>query len=318
LEKLRMKNLLQKIVLMLTVSVMCIVTSAQNASINQASPVAPTNPRLYERDQTFDGSSFRKDNHVWVYTREFADKFGMPLSGVVEGIEGAEAAAFRSVDVGYKRCGMGGKAENCMRLMDEVLDIYIDERKKPLPWATNQMADWVGDGASIGFLQIGDKYPNIQSGRGEEAPLDTVPDSIASGMRTVRPFKDPLTKKEVVVWEDTKSVRNGKDGTDGFRGIKAFKRQSLGGYTLVSLYVAGNRYRSDYQTGFRLVTGESHGLQLGLYQITFPTRLAALIESAMAKQKKEDEQYYRSLLPAPLGTGTSAPANTPFIITNHK
>ncbi len=292
-----MKSLLHKIVLMLTVSVMCIAALAQNAPINQATPAAPTNPRLYERNQTFDGTSFRKDNHVWVYTREFADKFGMPLSGVVEGIEGAEAAAFRAVDTGYKRCGMGGKAENCMRLMDEVLDIYIDERKKPLPWATNQMADWVGDGASIGFLQIGEEYLTRQCGGCSPPPPDAIADSMARNMRTLRPFKDIATKKEAALWEDTRSVRNGKDGHGGFTGIKAYKRQNIGGYSVLSVYVMGWSYRSEYQTKFQIITNQDYPPTI-LYDIRFPPKLAALIELAMAKQKKEDEQYYRNLLPA--------------------
>ena len=58
----------------------------------QPSPTAQTRPgternqssQRYEINQTFDGQAFFKDNNVWVYTKEFADLFGMPAKHIEE------------------------------------------------------------------------------------------------------------------------------------------------------------------------------------------------------------------------------------------
>ena len=152
----------------------------------------------YEINQTYGGKSFWKDNNIWVYSRNFAEMFGMPASGIAEDIQGIEAAAFRVEDAGYRLCGMGGSAENCFPSQDRcMLDIYIDERKFPLPWAyPEQKADWYEYYNSAQWLRV----PK------EEDPLNKptdriIPNKRFQGDRRLRAvFADPESKNEAALY----------------------------------------------------------------------------------------------------------------------
>lgn len=89
----------------------------------------------YEVNQTFDGQAFYKDNNVWVYNKEFAELFGMPAK-YIEDVQGVVAAAFRIEDTSYQQCGFGGRIDACRKVEECLLDLYFDESKTPLPWAT--------------------------------------------------------------------------------------------------------------------------------------------------------------------------------------
>ncbi|MDI9334813.1 MAG: hypothetical protein QM533_10600 [Cytophagales bacterium] len=182
-----MNSLLQQIIGILVATTL-LTAQAQDKPRNGAS-------QRYEVNQTFDGTSFLKDNNVWIYTKEFADTFGMPAAGI-GAIQGAEAAAFRVEDTGYKLCGMGGKAENCMNSSRYILDVYIDERKTPLPWATDQKADWLGTYNSLHWLRLGEKYPEQRNGDLELAPAGALPYKDARYGGALRPYVDPKTKLE--------------------------------------------------------------------------------------------------------------------------
>ena len=83
----------------------------------------------YEKTQTFKGRAFDKDEHVWIYNKAFADKFRMPSAWVSDDLKGIEAAAFRVGELELT-CGLGRTEETCARLMQCILDIYIDEKRR--------------------------------------------------------------------------------------------------------------------------------------------------------------------------------------------
>ena len=106
----------------------------------------------YEINQTFDRSAFYKDNNIWVYNKEFADLFGMPAK-YVEGVQGIAAAAFRIEDTSYQQCGFGGQEGACRKIEDCLLDLYFDENKDPLPWATEIKSQWLPYYSSMRWLR---------------------------------------------------------------------------------------------------------------------------------------------------------------------
>jgi hypothetical protein len=82
-----------------------------------------------------------EDNNVWVYTRRFAEAYGMPRRWIDDSLLGAEAVAFRSHDLGVRNCGWGGRQEICPRFVHPVLDIYIPS-DVPLPWVGPHRAEY--------------------------------------------------------------------------------------------------------------------------------------------------------------------------------
>jgi hypothetical protein len=203
-------------------------------------PSKPTQPNYqrYEVHQSFQGSAYFKDDNIWTYNREFASTFGMPMAGVAD-LKGAVAAAFRVETMNYRDCGFGGKDENCTAATRPILDIYIDESKNPLPWASEQQADWLGVHSSVRWLRM-DIPGTVRWNTGTMAPppKGAIPNSTYGDyFGSLRPFMDAQTKRELI-W-----LHNG--GTDvkrellddisfGFLAVLQYKRNALRNLTVLS------------------------------------------------------------------------------------
>ena len=107
------------------------------------SSVLAGEPRTYASLFTPEGrqaagrtGTYAKDPHVWVYTRAFAKRFGMPSEWIDDDLTGAQALAYR-VDYGMRlpSCGYFGEVENCRSTVACVLDMYIADDAE-LPWNT--------------------------------------------------------------------------------------------------------------------------------------------------------------------------------------
>ena len=86
--------------------------------------------------------SFHKhDPNVWVYSSEFAERFGMPKRWADDDLEGVLAVAFR-IEWEYYRmnCGYFGEVQNCAPTPACILDLYIAE-EVDLPWNTELRYD---------------------------------------------------------------------------------------------------------------------------------------------------------------------------------
>ncbi len=187
----------------------------------------------YVINQTFDGQSFFKDNNVWVYNQKFADTFGMPPEGVYPELKGIEAAAFRIEDTYYKRCGMGGKAENCKNNYYCVTDICVDETQNPLPWATDQQADWDERYSSTYWLR-----PIIR-----QACPGVIANPEIPGV--VRPFADPETHREANYFQNADMPDN-EYSDYNLVDIFGYKRSVVKGLTMIPLdYNCMNRNKKN-------------------------------------------------------------------------
>lgn len=242
----------------------------------------------YEVNQTFGGQSFWKDNNIWVYNRSFAEKFGMPAGGIAEDIEGIEAAAFRIEDAGYRLCGMGGSADNCFPTQDRcMLDIYIDERKFPLPWVNpEQMADWYEYYNSAQWLRV----PK------NEDPLNRtteriIPDKRFQGSRILRGvFADPDTKNEATIY-----------GKDGFAkaAIMGYKRRDKGGLTMIVLDTLCDMNTNRSPRNELVLTTLMHNgnAQPGkvFHSIAIPKSFFARASERVAAYQKKTQEYLKGL-----------------------
>ncbi len=78
------------------------------------------------------GSTYIKDNNVWVYTSEFQKRFGMPEEWVDNGLTGAEAIVWRLEPVGRRRCQGEGESRKCVPSYECVLESYISSDETDL------------------------------------------------------------------------------------------------------------------------------------------------------------------------------------------
>ena len=100
--------------------------------------VESNRPRTWQSRFTFEGQvrpgPYAVDPHVWVYTKEFAERFGMPKEWVSADLKGAEAAAWSKVKTGGVTCGWGGKKDACADNESERLTVFFLESKSNVPW----------------------------------------------------------------------------------------------------------------------------------------------------------------------------------------
>ena len=246
----------------------------------------------YVMNQTFDRRAFRKDNNIWTVTKGFAETFGMPMEWIDPALNGIEAAAFRIED-GFRLCGMGGKAEQCMKSERCMLDIYVDERKHPLPWATDQKADWHERFSSLHWLRT----PTEKEGaRMPDAP-GFIPNRVFRGFSSLRPFADPDSKKEAIFLSNASSPNEG-DLTFNAMPVFGFHRQSISKLSLISLSLRCTvPTESRKQIVYRLeVRDEIFSPMLRRFlEFKLSEKFTQQLRDVLKAQQELDSQYYRSL-----------------------
>lgn len=71
------------------------------------------------------GKAYSEDINVWVYTSEFAERFGMPEAWIDDGLKGAYALAFRVHMRGNKTIFPHKGPDVNMPIRDCIIDVYI-------------------------------------------------------------------------------------------------------------------------------------------------------------------------------------------------
>lgn len=70
---------------------------------------------------------WEEDNNIWVYTSDFARRFGMPEAWIDDTLVGAEAAAYRYEVSNEKSCGFFRDQNNCRYDDSCRLELYISK-----------------------------------------------------------------------------------------------------------------------------------------------------------------------------------------------
>lgn len=275
----------------------CVVLSslfvARVSAEESATPIDLSKP--YIERQTFAGKSYYKDNNVWVYTPAFAKTFGMPPENIFADLKGIEAAAFRVEDRGYRDCGMGRKDENCRRLDRCVTDVYIDESKYPLPWATNYQADWFSDYNSLQWLEV----PRIR-GRYPAAPAGVI--SHSNGWwASLHPFADPETHVEVHVGHNGNAPKSYGDDFSGVP-VYGYKRGAIAGLSMISLSYScmpRNEEKPSITFSFRSSRVDKMGMSTTLkkfHEFVLPDVFERKIDAALQAMIERNREYAKKLL----------------------
>ncbi len=95
--------------------------------------------------------------YVWVYTKKFAKRFGMPKRWIgQDDFKGALALAYRQELKNDRWCGYFGDIDNCRELDNQcVLDVYVPHNSKTVPWNSDDKMGKTYQGAdSVRFLTL--------------------------------------------------------------------------------------------------------------------------------------------------------------------
>jgi hypothetical protein len=250
----------------------------------------------YEINQTFDGQAFRKDNNVWVYTKEFADLFGMPAK-YIEDVQGIAAAAFRIEDMSYQRCGFGGKADACQKVEQCLIDLYFDESKTPLPWVTETKSQWLPWNSSMRWLRTGKPNPAL---RGEIPNGVVVNETLYP---TLIPFADPVSKRQAIFTSNA-GVSGGEDAISGSMALIGYTRDFYKSLSVVNLQF-GCMPTATRSINIRLDAKKSGAFEAPVARFNKILLSEGFVRRIGELQKANSDRnavFYRSLFPPPLGT----------------
>ncbi len=266
---------------------------------NDASP-------CYEVNQTFDGTSFLKDNNIWTYTKDFAELFGMPARHI-EGLQGADAVAFRIQDDLYQRCGMGGNINACQKLETCIVDLYFDESKTKLPWASDLQAQWVPRNNSMLWLKSQEREERPHGLMAIDPPSDVV--RLKWANEHLIAFADPATRLQAIFMTNVGTDQGGDDAGSNRLFIDGYFRRFYRDMSVVSVQL-GCFISSRKTIAIRLEQQEvRHQTTKRYLKVVLPEGFVSRIHELNKVRKERDMQFNKSLF-APL-IGTKGTANTP-------
>ena len=279
------------------------------AQTERLSPARNSASQRYEINQTFDGQAYRKDNNIWVYTKEFADLFGMP-SKYIEDVQGIAAAAFRIEDTSFQQCGFGGNADACRKVEECLLDLYFDESKNPLPWVTDIKSQWEPAYSSMIWLRpLGGRAERPNGTLAVDPPPGVIRNKVL--ISAIVPFADPVSRVQAIFTSN--------------RGDPAAKEEDVAGGSLPLIGYMRDFYRTlsvvSLQFGCMTTSRKDINVRLdskleGPYEpplarfnrLYLPPGFVERINARMKERSDRNAIFYRSLFPPPLGTKGTASA----------
>jgi hypothetical protein len=168
--------------------------------------------------------TFTKDPNVWVYTSEFAQRFGMPEKWIDDSLEGAQAVAYRVQVSNRETCGYFGEKESCRPNLSCIFDVYItDENSAKLPWESHKSADWQNWDSSRNFLAV-QQEKDLWYWHDEINDLSYVRTG-PTGLRSVVYVEGPFNKK-----------RNEPFSGQGPMQVREYRRDFYQGLDLIELH----------------------------------------------------------------------------------
>lgn len=263
----------------------------------------------YEINQTFGGQAYAKDNNIWVYDKEFAELFGMPAK-YIDDLQGATAAAFRIEVAPFKECGFAGRDELCGEIEYCYLDLYFDESKTPLPWATPETRhDFVPRTISTRWLRPLDER---EKPRGMGVPDD--PPGIQRQVWDITPliaFADPASRVPAHFTSNQGYDKAGPEERSTGLTVNGYARQFYRMLSLVSLSMTCTVVKhSAVNLSLDVRDGPIGRPLVRFNRITLPEDFVQRIKDVVAERRQRKAEFYRSLFPPPVGTRAPSPTPT--------
>lgn len=288
-----------------------VYVQAQEAASAPRGPSPPQNAgsQRYEINQTFGGQAYFKDNNVWVYDKDFADLFGMPVK-YIEGLEGATAAAFRLEEAPYRQCGFGGRDEACMAVDLCYLDLYFDESKTPLPWANESRHAWVPQYSSMRWLRPQSRQEKPYGMTAPDTPSGVVRNEVL--LSPLVAFADPASNRQAIFTSNVGDPKAGpEEVSGGSMAVLGYSRMFYKTLSIVSLQFGCSPF-SRNSINVRLdARRDVYGPPIARFnRISLPPGFVKRIGEVIEARRQRNTDFYRSLFPPPLGTKSSSPASS--------
>jgi len=240
----------------------------------------------YEDGFTFKkGGLYAKDPNIWVYTKSFAQRFGMPEKWVDDKLEGIEAAAWR-VEAGQTSCGWARQEQACKIDPRCVLDIYIDTNKHKLPWAPDSRElDYDAGYTSLWILRP----------QGSEERRSRTSSISRSKFAQKSPFADPETGEEAfyVYWsKDELSV--------GSAYFMNYEKQGYSSLSVISLEYGCYFLQKDGRPTFfdlqtrRSEQGKSHKFK-SFHKAILPGSFTKRIGQRGEEVSQQAHEFYKGI-----------------------
>ena len=260
-------------------------------------------PMNWQTRFTFEGQirpgPYSVDPHIWVYTKEFAERFGMPMEWVDSNLKGVEAAAWRKTKTGYVTCGWGGKKDACKEEDAAVLELYFDSNKVKLPWAPwSEEFQHLSDrlwGTSTRFLTTQRCEHRRQP---TSTPLYRRPDPqrncVENTYRT--PFSDPQNGEEIHLYEKGISY----SGQGNRTGMAAYDKRAYPNLAWVQIgYTRPVGLFNPPEAA--VLTLETRDAPLGktlqqYYKIILPEDFDRRIKAKLDSQREAEREFYKKSL----------------------
>ena len=263
----------------------------------------------YEVNQTFDGSAFYKDNNVWVYTKEFAGLFGMPAK-YIEDVQGVAAAAFRIEDSSFQECGFGGQANACRKVEQCLIDLYFDESKTPLPWASDIKTQWLPWYSSMRWLRPEEPKERPHGMLAIEPPTGVIRNETLHGQ--VIPFADPVSKRQAIFTSNRGDATAGdEEVSGGSLALIGYTRDFYKTLSVVNLQFGCMTFTRK-KINLRLDAKKSGAYEVPIARfnrLVLPEGFVQRINDLQKANSDKNAIFYRSLFAPPLGTkGIASPS----------
>lgn len=286
-----------------TLLLVCTQLAMAQDQSERLSRVTNQSSQRYEINQTFGGQAYRKDNNIWVYNKEFAELFGMPQQHI-EDVQGVAAAAFRIEDTSFQECGFGGRADACRKVEQCVLDLYFDETRNPLPWATDIKTQWKPSYSSMIWLRPLDVRSERPHGT---LAIEPPPGIIRNkgGNSAFIPFADPASKVEASFVTNVNHYDNGRpEQLSGGMYLLGYMRGFYRNLSVVSLQFGC------LKTSRKVVDIWLNSIRDGVFEppvakfnkVSLSAGFVQRINERIKAQSDHNAVFYRSLFAPPLGT----------------
>ncbi len=269
----------------------------------------------YEINQTFDGQAFYKDNNVWVYTKEFADLFGMPAK-YIDDVQGIAAAAFRIEDTSYQECGFGGRADACRKVEQCLIDLYFNERETPLPWASEIKTQWLPWYSSMGWLRPLDPKERPHGVLAIDPQSSLIRDRGRHGQ--IIAFADPISKQEATFTSNARIARGDEEAISEGMGIIGYFRNFYRDISVLNLqFGCSTIARKDVHIRLDSKVDGPYGTPIARFnKVYLPPSFVQRINESIKANSDKSAIFYRSLFAPPLGTKGSDGTSPRSLVPN--
>lgn len=193
------------------------------------------------------------------------------------------------------------------------MDLYFDESKTPLPWATDIKSQWIPSYASMRWLRPMDRKERPHGTLAVEPAAGIVRNEVLHGQ--LIPFADPVSKREAIFTTNAGVDESSGWSMSGAMSILGYTRDFYRNLSVVKL-----------QFGCSSIARKTVNLSLDakidvlgdpiarFNRIALPEGFVQRINDLQKTNSDKNAIFYRSLFAPPLGTKSTG--NTPAATTN--